>query len=154
MLTAYCDGSHKSSRIGWGFLIVEDHSRIVALDSGRVTDARVTGARNVAGELSAVMYAVKWFHDHDEVGELAVDFELPIRIWNGTAKKFKSFATHFFAEFLNMNRNRITRVYKVDSHGANKWQNKVDKIARQAADPMNFETKTKPFSLQLAMAAN
>jgi hypothetical protein len=154
MLTAYCDGSHKKNRISWGFLIVENHSRIIALDSGRVTDARVTGARNVAGELSAVMHAVKWFHDNDKVGELAVDFELPVKIWNGTAKKFKHFATYFFAEFLNLNRKHISRIYKVDSHGANKWQNKVDKIARQAADPMNFEVKGKPFSIQLATAAN
>lgn len=146
MLTAYCDGSCKKDRISWGFLIVEDHSRVVDLKSGRVTDSRITQTKNVAGELAAVMNAIKWFHDHDEVGELAVDFELPIKIWNGTAKKFKNFATHFFAEFLNLNRKHISRVYKVDSHGANKWQNKVDRIAAQAADPMNFQTKAKPYT--------
>lgn len=128
----YTDGSFRGGRFTWAYVFVEDDG--VALDDSGISDPGDEAASmwNVAGEIRAAVMAV----------EKAIEIGVRIRLhydyagveaWaTGKWKANKQF-TREYAEFTRQHKNRIEFI-KVKGHSGNKWNDYVDKLAKQALE--------------------
>ena len=83
IVAAYTDGSADQDRLSsWAFIIVKN-DKIVHQDSGVLT-GEVCKLRNIGGELSAVMHAIKWCKINNCKVQITHDLE-GIERW-GTGK--------------------------------------------------------------------
>lgn len=128
----YVDGTYRQAdnRYGWAFVVFAA-GQVVHSASGVGDNAAAAAIRNVAGELSATMRAVKWAEEnnvkpvtihHDYVG---------IAAWaNGDWKTNNEF-TRAYARFITTYLSWVT-FNKVPGHAGVAGNELADKLAREA----------------------
>jgi ribonuclease HI len=125
----YTDGSYTNGNYSWAYVFVKN-DQIIYEDKGLGKNPEAADMRNVAGEIAAVLFAVK----------RAAQLKVRIRINHDYAG---------IANWLNGNwrtKNKYTELYvkmmkqyegmyifeKVQAHSGDKYNNYVDKLAKDA----------------------
>ena len=130
LTVVYTDGSSNGDAYSYAALIITPDGKENVL-SGKGADEDALRSRNVAGELSAVMHAVAWckkngspdvviFHDYEGCSA-----------WAEGRWKSSSALAASYVKYLLESRLRIT-FRKVSGHSGNSYNERVDKLARQA----------------------
>ena len=126
----YVDGSYQNSRYSWGFVVMKN-DEIIHEDCGLGTNEQAALLRNVAGELEAVINAVKWTQNnkiehfyiyHDYIG---------ISEWAEGRWKANMTGTQQYAAFMSSRRKWVS-FKKVTGHTGVKGNELVDRLAKKA----------------------
>ena len=131
----YVDGSYQNSRYSWGFVVMKN-DEIIHEDCGLGTNEQAALSRNVAGELEAVINAVKWtqnnkiehfyiYHDYIGISEWALGR------WRTNNNLTKNYAS-FIKEYLPY----ITFI-KVAGHSGIRGNEIADHLAKKALQENN-----------------
>ena len=131
----YVDGSYQNSRYSWGFVVMKN-DEIIHEDCGLGTNEQAALSRNVAGELEAVINAVKWtqnnkiehfyiYHDYIGISEWALGR------WRTNNNLTKNYAS-FIKEYLPY----ITFI-KVAGHSGIRGNEIADQLAKKALQENN-----------------
>jgi ribonuclease HI len=127
---AYTDGSFKNDIVGWGFVIVDDEGDLIHQEKGRVV-GEATSMRNVAGELSAVMHAVKWAKMNDCQITIYHDLEGAQKWADGEWKRNNKF-TQAYYDYMKNKKDYIASFVKVLAHSGIEYNEMADELASQA----------------------
>lgn len=128
---AYVDGSFFDGKIGYGSVILED-GRVVEELSGRVDDPEAFSARQVGGEIRAVIETLEWCKKH-QVGEIALYFDfMNIEKWATGAYKTNTPMTKAYKQYMDTCGIKIFWV-KVDSHTGVALNDRADELAKAGA---------------------
>lgn len=125
----YTDGSFSGGQYSWAYAFVQD-GQVVYEDSATGKNPEAAVMRNVAGELAAVLYAVK------RASELGVrirvhhDYE-GVAHWVNGAWKAKNELTQSYVEIMHKYKG-IYEFTKVLAHSGNEFNDYVDKKAKEA----------------------
>lgn len=133
-LIAFVDGSFdvKSGSYGFGCVIVDDRQNRTQLN-GKAAKAEAATARNVAGELSATMTAIKYAAEHG-CKKLTVyhDYE-GIEKWYNGKWKAQSFVAVAYLDFVRKYRPLVSVSFvKVEAHTGNTLNEEADRLAKEA----------------------
>jgi ribonuclease HI len=125
----YTDGSYIKGQYSWAYAFVKN-DEVVYEDSSIGTSPEAAAMRNVAGEIAAVLYAVK------RAAELGVTIRIfhdyaGIAFWVTGEWKAKNEFTQRYAQLMNEYQG-IYVFEKVKAHTGNKFNEYVDKMAKAA----------------------
>lgn len=131
---AYVDGSFddRSGRYSCGVIILHDGEEIYSFcEAGENKDA--ASMRNVAGELLGSVRAVEYaLRNHIPEIVICHDYE-GIGAWADKRWKANRVWTKNYADFIEKSRKRCNiKFKKVKGHSNNKYNDKVDMLAKQA----------------------
>jgi len=133
---AYVDGSFADGRVGYGVVILKDG--LLQAELGGIADIPVadTQARQIGGELMATMKAVEWCIA-SQVATVTICYDLvSIRHWALGEWKANIALTQRYQAFMQeaLHSGKLTITWqKVDAHTGVKWNEHVDRLARNAA---------------------
>ncbi len=125
----YTDGSYVNGQYAWAYAFVQDN-RVIWEDNGVGKNQEAASMRNVAGELAAVIYAVR----------KAVEMGVKIRIhhdyagvafWVTKDWKAQNEYTRKYSEWMEKYQGIYT-FEKVTAHSGNQFNDYVDKKAKEA----------------------
>jgi ribonuclease HI len=127
----YVDGSYYEGGVGYGAVILVD-GQVVQELSGPVPPAKAGTARNVAGELLAVGYALRWCAEqgYREV-HLYYDYK-GIEHWAMGTWKTKNELTRRYKQFVDQ-AGLMIHFHKVKAHTGDRWNEHADELARRGA---------------------
>lgn len=130
----YTDGSYRDGQYSWAYAFVKD-GEIIYEDSNIGKNPAAASMRNVAGEIAAVLYAVK------RAAELGVKIRIyhdyaGIAHWATGEWKAKNEFTQFYAQKMREYRG-LYSFSKVKSHSGNHFNDYVDQKAKEALENMN-----------------
>ena len=135
----YTDGSFQDGRYSYGYVFIRD-GEVVYESNGVGEDREAAEMRNVAGELTAVMRAVKKaealqariliHHDYSGIAHWVTGE------WK-TANKF----TQAYVVFMR-NRRRFFEFQKVAGHSGDKFNDYADRLAKEALGIRETQTDT------------
>lgn len=125
----YTDGSYLKGQYSWAYAFVKD-DEVIYEDSNAGTSTEAAVMRNVAGEIAAVLYAVK------RAAELGVTIRIfhdyaGIAFWVTGEWQAKNEFTQRYAQLMKEYQG-IYVFEKVKAHTGNKYNEYVDKLAKQA----------------------
>lgn len=129
----YSDGSFIEDKARWAFL-VDDGGRVVHSAGGIIDDPIWNQGRQVGGECRAVIEGIKWcvsngykariYHDYTGLFEWVADY------FNKVPWKANTEYTKYYRKYISENLSHITEFVKVKAHSGNKYNEMVDKIAK------------------------
>jgi ribonuclease HI len=128
----YVDGTYRQNenRYGWAF-VAYDGGRIVHTDSGLGDNDAAAVIRNVAGELSATMRAIKWAKDNG-VRPVTIHHDYAgIAAWAVGDWKANNPFTQAYAAFIRPHLSWVA-FNKVTGHAGVEGNELADKLAREA----------------------
>ncbi len=128
----YVDGSCNAdaSAIGYGVVIIRDN-RVYEF-SGEVDDAESCVFRNIAGEIEASMFAMKYCIEN-EIGNVRLFFDYSgLQDWCTGAWRCKNALTQKYKAFYDSIKDRLNVIWnKVDAHTGNRYNELADKLAKK-----------------------
>ncbi len=128
----YVDGSCNAdaSAIGYGVVIIRDN-RVYEF-SGEVTDPSYREFRNIAGEIEASMFAMRYCLDNG-IGGVRLHFDYSgLRDWCTGAWKCRNVLTQGYKEFYDGIKDRLSVIWvKVEAHTGNRYNELADKLAKK-----------------------
>ncbi|NMA68655.1 MAG: double-stranded DNA-binding protein [Desulfitobacterium sp.] len=130
----YTDGSYREEQYSWAYAFVKD-GKVIYEDSSIGKNPAAASMRNVAGEIAAVLYAVK------RASELRVKIRIyhdyaGIAHWATGEWRAKNEFTKFYAQKMRKYRG-IYSFRKVKSHSGNQFNDYVDQKAKEALEIKN-----------------
>ena len=128
----YTDGSANDSACSYAALIISPDGKETVL-SGKEVNPDFLATRNVAGELSAVVNALRFCKSHD-LSEIVVfhDYEGCAK-WATGDWKANSVVSQNYVSFISSCGLKVS-FRKVSGHSGNSYNERVDKLARAALD--------------------
>jgi ribonuclease HI len=128
---AYVDGSYVQKRYSYGMIVFDgevEHEMYEAFD-----DAEMAAMRNVAGEITGSMSAVRFCLERKiESITIYYDYEGIERWANGEWKTNKE-GTRRYAQFIKEARENMRIVFKkVKGHSGDKYNDRADALAKKA----------------------
>ena len=128
-LRIYVDGSFLEGfpKAGWGFIVVENDTEVAHGSGVTVFDAE---SRNIDGECMASYQAMKWLEANDKTAVICHDYEGVAR-WAKGEWKAKSSIAQKYVEACRPLVHRVS-FEKVAAHTGVKWNEAVDKLAKDA----------------------
>ena len=128
-LRIYVDGSFLEGfpKAGWGFIVVENDTEVAHGSGVTVFDAE---SRNIDGECMASFQAMKWLEANDKTAVICHDYEGVAR-WAKGEWKAKSSIAQKYVEACRPLVHRVS-FEKVAAHTGVKWNEAVDKLAKDA----------------------
>jgi ribonuclease HI len=134
----YVDGSFADGQTGYGVVAIQNDSAIWE-DSGTVPLGVVEGSRQVAGELQAVMTALKWCADQG-FSKVIVCYDYEgIEKWaRGEWKTNKPLTKRYKETVANCGIEISWK--KIDAHTGVKWNERADELANTAARQAGAKT--------------
>ena len=144
----YVDGSFINDSIGYGVVILKNGNLFKEL-TGQVTDPVFMGSRQVGGEITAVIEALKWCRDAG-INEISIYYDF---------ENLKKWVTGEFSANTPMSRayrdyvlNSGIRIHwnKVAGHTGVRWNERADELAKngsgvQAAKVLTEDTENLSF---------
>lgn len=128
---AFVDGSFIEGQIGYGAVIL-DRGQIVAELCGRVDDPDAFSARQVGGEIRAVMETLEWCKKHG-ITEISIFFDFQnIEKWAVGSYKTNTTMTQAYKQYIDACGIRI-HWYKVESHTGIALNDRADELAKTGA---------------------
>ena len=128
----YVDGSCNAdaSAIGYGVVIIRDNC--VYEFSGEVEDAESREFRNIAGEIEASMFAMKYCLEN-KIGNVRLFFDYSgLQDWCTGAWRCKNALTQKYKAFYDSIKDRLNVIWnKVDAHTGNRYNELADKLAKK-----------------------
>jgi ribonuclease H-related protein len=151
---AYVDGSYMDDAIGYGWVLIAD-GKIVAEESGPVTDGKLQGMRQIGGELKGVLSVIDWCEAHN-IDEVTIYYDYEgLEAWATGRYKGGNPATAAYAQAAQ-HWPVAVNWEKVKSHSGDHWNDYVDRLAKQgtANTESAEESELSPIELvsQKAMA--
>lgn len=132
-MTAYIDGSYDDSlkRYGYGVIIFLNNKKIVFSKS--YNDSKCLKLRNVAGELKAAMKVMEYAKENNiKSMDIYYDY-IGIEMWALGSWKTNLEFTRAYAEYAkNIMKDIKINFNKVKAHTGNKYNEEVDKIAKNS----------------------
>ncbi|AHF06979.1 viroplasmin family protein [Desulfitobacterium metallireducens] len=125
----YTDGSYLSGQYSWAYAFVKN-DEVIYEDSSSGTSPEAAVMRNVAGEIAAVIYAVKRAADLGVTIRIFHDYA-GIAFWVTGEWRAKNEFTQRYAKLMNEYRG-VYVFEKVKAHTGNKFNEYVDKKAKAA----------------------
>ncbi len=123
------DGAYRDGCTGYAAIIREDGKPIHTL-SGVMNEVEVLGSYQVAGELNAVIEALKWCKEQG-IKEVKIYYDMNgIEMWASGRWKTKKDITKNYSDFFKNNKIKIHWI-KVKSHSGYKWNEEVDRLAKR-----------------------
>lgn len=133
-MIAYVDGSFEVSlgKYSFGCVLLTPDGKVTR-ESGSGTDPEGVKIRNVAGEMSGAMTAVRWAMEHGYASiEIRYDYE-GIEKWVTGAWRAKMELTQKYAAYMqNCAQNIKIRFCKVAAHTGNYYNEEADQLAKKA----------------------
>jgi ribonuclease HI len=127
---AYVDGSYRDGKVGWGAVIVRNEEVYKELN-GTLSEEKVEGTRQVAGELKAVLEVLSWCKKN-KVDEITIYFDyMGIKCWVTGEWKAKKNITQKYRDYVKKAGIKIEWV-KVKSHSGDKFNDMADELAGSA----------------------
>ncbi len=127
---AYVDGSYRDDTASYGAVIIKDGIVVKEL-SGKTEQTIGRGARQVAGELDAVLHVLQWC-DENGISELTIAYDMKgIAEWARGTWQTKSPVTQAYAASVHRYKKNITW-HKIAAHTGARWNEHADKLARAA----------------------
>lgn len=128
-LRIYVDGSYISGHgpAGWAFAVIDNGVK-VAHGSGVTADDAIS--RNIDGEITAALEAMKWLSMNNREGTIYHDYEGIARWALGQWQAKSAIAQAYVKEsrpYLH-----LVHFAKVKGHSGDKWNDYVDRLAREA----------------------
>lgn len=125
----YTDGSYSNGNYAWAYVFVKD-DQIIYQDKGIGKNSEAAVMRNVAGEIAAVLFAVKQAAqmkvrvriNHDYAG---------IAFWVNGKWRTKTKHTELYVRLMKQYEG-IYIFQKVQAHSGDKYNDYVDKLAKEA----------------------
>lgn len=134
-VTAYVDGSFdkNTKRYSYGCILFYKNKKLTS--SKAYDDETMASMQNVAGEITGALAVMEWcIKNNLKTLHLYYDYE-GIEKWCTGAWKTKNPNTIKYKEKYNryITENKLTVIFhKVKSHSGNKYNEEVDKLAKQA----------------------
>ncbi|HHX15817.1 MAG TPA: ribonuclease H [Fibrobacter sp.] len=128
-LRVYVDGSFSPdfAYSGWGFVVVENDKEI---DRGGGITEFPAESRNIDGELAASIKGLEWLKQNQRTGTICHDYEGIARWAKGEWKAKSPVALKYIEEVKPLlGKNSFE---KVEAHSGHKWNELVDKLAKEA----------------------
>lgn len=128
---AYVDGSFIDGHVGYGAVILKN-GEVVKEIYGRVKSEDALSARQVGGEIQAVIEALKWC-EKNNINEIAIFYDfLNIERWATGEYRTNTPITMAYKEFIDKCKVKITWV-KVESHTGIELNDRADELAKMGA---------------------
>jgi len=130
----YVDGTYRQAdnRYGWAF-VVYTGGEVVHTASGVGENAAAAAIRNVAGELSATMRAVRWAQENDARPVTIHHDYVGVAAWATGDWKTNNEFTQAYARFIRPFLSWVA-FNKVPGHAGVAGNELADKLAREALD--------------------
>jgi ribonuclease H-related protein len=125
----YTDGSYINGRYAWAYAFVKN-GEVVYEDSNVGKNPAAGIMRNVAGEIAAALYAVRRAVDLDVKIRILHDYA-GIAFWVTGEWRAKNEFTQNYARLMNQHMG-VFIFEKVKAHSGNKFNDYVDKKAKEA----------------------
>ncbi len=125
----YTDGSYVDGRYAWAYAFVKD-DQVVYEDSDVGKNPQAAAMRNVAGEIAAVLYAVKRAASMGARIRIHHDYA-GIAFWVTGQWRTKNEFTQLYATLMKKHRG-IYQFQKVQAHTGDRFNEYVDKKAKEA----------------------
>lgn len=123
------DGAYRDGYTGYAAIIRKDGVPIHSI-SGVMSEVEVLGSYQVAGELNAVIEALKWC-EQQGITEVKIYYDMEgIEMWASGRWKTKKDITKKYSEFFQNNKIKIHWI-KVEAHAGYKWNEEVDRLAKR-----------------------
>ena len=128
-IRVFVDGSYSPgfTRSGWAFVVI-DNDKEIARGSG--ITAFEAESRNIDGEVMASFQAMKWLDAHNMNGVICHDYE-GIARWAKGEWQAKSNIAQMYVKAAKPYLHRV-QFEKVAAHTGVKWNELVDKLAKEA----------------------
>ncbi len=128
-IRVFVDGSFSPgfSKSGWAFVVTEND---VEMARGSGITAFDAESRNIDGEVMAAFQAMKWLDTHDKCGVICHDYEGIARWAKGEWQAKSNIAKQYVAA-AQPYLHRV-RFEKVAAHTGVKWNELVDKLAKES----------------------
>lgn len=126
----YVDGSFNGQNASWAYIVVDDN-KVISQDSGTITDPELNLGWQIAGELQAVIEAIKYCKARDLAARIFYDYA-GIEYWATGSWRAKKSYTIAYAKFMAENKEYIKEFVKIKSHTGNFWNEKVDRLAKMS----------------------
>ncbi len=130
----YVDGTYRQNenRYGWAFVVYAG-GQVVFTDSGLGDNEEAAAIRNVAGELSATMRAVRWAQENGAKPVTIHHDYAGIAAWASGDWKTNNKFTQAYAAFIRPHLSWVA-FNKVTGHAGVEGNELADKLAREALD--------------------
>ncbi len=123
------DGAYRDGYTGYAAIIRKDGKPIYYI-SGVMSQIEVLGSYQVAGELNAVVEALKWC-EKNGIQEVKIYYDMEgIEMWASGRWKTKKDITKNYSDFFKDNKIKIQWI-KVEAHSGYKWNEEVDRLAKR-----------------------
>lgn len=138
-LVLYVDGSsqphEKDGPYGYGFLVVKNNEKIYE-DYGGGNNPQINQMNNVAGEIIAVLKGIQWIHkNYPNVNNISIFHDYTgLKHWVDGDWKAKNEFTQKYASSINSFQEKEgvkIDFYKVKSHNKQKFNERVDELAKK-----------------------
>lgn len=127
----YVDGSYIQDKVGYGVVILQNGEVLQKL-SGGIEDSNQRYMRNVAGEILAVRKAIGYCIKN-KIQRIVLFYDYAgIEKWVTGEWRAKNIFTQNYAEFVRASNIQI-QYHKIESHTGDRWNEYVDKLAKQGA---------------------
>jgi len=129
--TFYIDGSFKDGTYGSGIVALSPAKKFKFSFKGN--DHRFVGSRNVAGELMAAIWVLRYISIQGIKNATIVYDYSGIESWaNGTWKAKNPLAQIYVKVYLEAKKSCAVTFVKVTAHSGNKYNELADKLAKEA----------------------
>ena len=128
-IRVFVDGSFSPDfpKSGWAFVVTENDVEIARGSGITAFDAE---SRNIDGEVMASFQAMRWLDSNDKTGTICHDYEGIARWAKGEWQAKSNIAKRYVAA-AQPYLHRVS-FEKVDAHTGVKWNELVDKLAKEA----------------------
>lgn len=126
----YVDGSEINGVVGYGIVILKD-DHVVEEISGRVPEDAIMGTKQVAGEIFAVLKALEWCRSNS-IGDVDIFYDYEgVQRWATGDWQTKHPVTKRYADLVRKSNVKVNW-HKVEGHSSDIWNNRADKLAKDA----------------------